>query len=123
MSEFIHEIAAEVSPLLRKAEEANETAIAAIADLIAGTVSRRREAGVCPSEAQPTILLLRKALSQAVDSNGNVLRAHGRLHQQYKTLASDDLHPFTQEGTKKASRDASEHRRPRRHLRIASAQG
>lgn len=123
MSEFIHEIAGEVSPLLRAAEEANENAIAAIADLISGTVSKRREAGIAPSDAQPTILLLRKALAQAVDSNGNVLRAHGRLHGHYKTLASDDLHPFTQEGTKGAAQQATQHRRAGRPLTIVSSQG
>lgn len=111
MSEFIHEIAAEVSPLVLAAEEATEDAVVAIANLMAGAIAKRREAGILHAKAQPTVLLLHKALGQVIDSKSNVLRAHGHLEDQYKTLASDDVHPITVEGVQRSAEKATHRRR------------
>jgi len=111
MSEFIHEIAAEVSPLILAAEEAAESAVVAIANLMAGAVAKRREAGILLGQAQPTVLMLHKALGQAIDSTSSVLRAHGQLQDQYRTLASDDVHAITAEGVQRSAEIATRHRR------------
>jgi hypothetical protein len=110
MSKFIHEIAADVSPLVLAAEEAMEDAVVAIANLMAGAVAKRREAGVLPAHAQPTVLLLHKALTQTIESKSNVLRVHGKLEDQYRTLASDDVHPLTLEGVQRTAEAATRHR-------------
>lgn len=110
MSEHIHEIAAEVSPLVLAADEAMEDAVVAIANLMAGTVSRRREAGILPADAQPTMLLLHKALSQTIETQNSVLRVHGKLEDQYRTLASGDVHGITAEGVLRSAERATRHR-------------
>lgn len=110
MSKFIHEIAAEVSPLILAAEEAAEGAVVAIANLMAGAVAKRREVGILPAEAQPTVMMLHKALGQAIDSTSSILRAHGDLESQYRTLASDDVHAITAEGVQRSAEVATRHR-------------
>jgi hypothetical protein len=97
MSEHIHELAAEVSPLVHAAEMAMEDAVVALANLMAGAVARRREAGIMPAAAQPTVLLLHRALTQTIEGGSTMLRVHGKLEDQYRTLASDDLHPLSEE--------------------------
>ena len=110
MSEFIHEIAAEVSPLVLAADEAMEDAVVALANLMAGAVAKRREAGILPAHAQPTVLLLHRALTQTIESQSNVLRVHGKLADQYRTLASDDVHAITVENVQRSAERATRHR-------------
>lgn len=110
MSEIIHEVAAEMSPLVVAAEEAMEDAVVAIANLIAGAVARRRQVGMLPVEAQPTVLLLQRALDHTIESNGIVLRAHGSLEAHYKTLASGDTHPVTREFVQASAATAARRR-------------
>ena len=111
MSEHIHAIAAEVSPLVLAAEEAMEDAVVALSNLMAGAVARRREAGMMPAAAHPTVLLLHHALGQTIASKSSVLRAHGKLAEQYRTLASDDLHPLTENGVSATAERTTRHRR------------
>lgn len=95
MSDQIHELASEVSPLVHAAEVAMEDAVIALANLMAGAVARRREAGIKPAAAQPTVLLLHRALTQTIEGGNTVLRVHGKLEEQYRALASDDVHPWS----------------------------
>lgn len=97
MSEHIHDLASEVSPLVHAAEVAVEDAVVAIANLMAGAVARRRKAGIMPAAAQPTVLLLHRALTQTIQGGNTMLRAHGSLEGQYRTLAADDLHPLSED--------------------------
>ena len=112
MSEVIHEIAAEMSPLILAAEEAMEDAMVAVANLMAGTVAKRREVGLLPIENQPTVLLLHRALTQTIESSGRVLRAHGKIEKQYQALASGDTHPLTRENVEKGAAAAARRRAP-----------
>lgn len=112
MSEHIHELAAEVSPLVHAAEVAMENAVVAIANLMAGAVARRREAGIMPAAAQPTVLLLHRALTQTIEGGSTVLRIHGKLEDQYRTLASDDIHPLSEEAVLGQARAARPVARP-----------
>lgn len=119
MSELIHEIAGEVSPLVQAAEEAMEDAVVAIANLMAGAVARRREAGVLPAQAQPALLMLHRALTSTIEGSNDVLRVHGKLEEQYKITAADDVHPFTVEGVQRTAEQASR-RRGRRSLKAVA---
>jgi hypothetical protein len=112
MSEHIHELASEVSPLVHAAEVAMEDAVVALANLMAGTVARRRQAGIMPAAAQPTVLLLHRALSQAIEGGNTMLRVHGKLEDQYRTLASDDLHPLSEDAVTGQARSARQGRNP-----------
>jgi hypothetical protein len=112
MSEHIHELAAEVSPLVHAAEVAMEDAVVALANLMAGAVARRREAGIMPAAAQPTVLLLHRALGQAIQGGSTMLRVHGKLEDQYRTLASDDLHPLSEDAVQGQARSAPAARTP-----------
>ncbi|WP_448662508.1 hypothetical protein ACG3SL_17855 [Sphingomonas sp. CJ20] len=100
MSNDIHELAAEVSPLIHAAEVAMEDAVVAIANLMAGAVAKRRQAGIMPAAAQPTVLMLHRALSQAIEGGSTVLRVHGKLEDQYRVLASDDIHPLSEDAVR-----------------------
>ncbi|MEI9851557.1 MAG: hypothetical protein WDN24_12750 [Sphingomonas sp.] len=111
MSEHIHEVASEVSPLVQAAEEAMEDAVIAIANLMAGAVAKRREAGILPAEAQPALLLLHRALTSTIEGNSSMLRVHGKLEEQYRTLAADDVHPFTLEAVQRTAVEANRQRR------------
>lgn len=118
MSEQIHDVAAELSPMILAAEEAIEDATAAVATLIAGTVAKRRATGMLPAEAQPTVLILQEALSHTIRSGNMVLRAHGRFEEQYRTLANGDTHPLTREGVQ--NRAATTTDADRRHLSVVN---
>lgn len=110
MSEYIHEIAGEISPLLLAAEEANEASIVAICNLMAGAVAKRREIGILPASAQPAVLRLKRALDQTIDAQSHVLRFHGSMAEQYKTVAADDLHALTVENVQRSAETANRHR-------------
>ena len=91
----VHTVAEDVSALIAKAELATDESIAAVANLIAGTAQARVRVGVLSAEAHPTLLRLQRALNRAIDSNGDLVRAHGELSHRYDELASGDTHPYT----------------------------
>lgn len=93
----IHEIAREVSGLIREAEEATDNAVVAIANLMAGAVKARRRAGVRSVTGQPTLLRLNRALDRVINGGSDVLRVHGDLHGHYSEEARGDTHPYTDE--------------------------
>lgn len=118
MPEPLHDVAAELSPMILAAEEAIEDAVVAVASLMAGTVAKRRAVGMLPAEAQPTVLMLQQALSHTIRSGNIVLRAHGRFEQQYRTLANGDTHPLTREGVQ--NRAATYARAEQSHLSVVN---
>lgn len=94
-NEAVHNVADDVSALIAKAEIATGESIAALANLIAGATQARVRVGVLSAQAHPTLLRLQRALSRAIDSNGDIVRAHGELSHRYEVLASGDTHPYT----------------------------
>ena len=118
MSEHLHDVAAELSPMILAAEEAIEDAMVAVAALMAGTVAKRRAVGMLPAEAQPTVLMLQQALSHTIRSGNMVLRAHGRFEEQYRTLANGDTHPLTREAVQ--NRAATLAGRDQPHLSVVN---
>lgn len=95
LNNVFHEVAEEMSVLIAKAELANDQTIAAVANLIAGTAQSRARVGVLSAEAHPTLLRLQRSLSRAIESNGDLVRAHGELYERYHELAAGDTHPYT----------------------------
>lgn len=98
----IHDVAEDISTLIFQAEVAADASIAAVANLIARTVEARKQTGVCSAEAQPTLMRLNRALSRAIDSNGDIARAHGDLYERYDEVAGGDTHPYTETIAKEA---------------------
>lgn len=91
----IHDIARDVSGLIRKAEQASDASVIAIAELLTGTLRARQQARVRNVTGQETVLRLKRALDRAIDGGSDVLRVHGDLAGQYREHASGDLHPYT----------------------------
>lgn len=116
MSDAIHDVASDLSLALIDAEEAIEDAVVAVNALITRTIAKRRETGILPGEAQPTILILHQAVSYTLKSSGMVLRAHGQMERHYQTLANGDTHPLTRENVQ--NRAAALQRRAKRHLSV-----
>ena len=112
MSAYIHEIAAEVSPIVIAAEEANEASMVAICNLIAATAQKRRETGVLPSKAHPNFMRLHQALGHTISAQSEVLRFHGKLEENYRVLAADDIHALTIENVQRRAEESKSRRRP-----------